>query len=48
MIQNTSDFITFVLLLIMPIVFLVFYLRAKLKDRERKIISRDEKYYREW
>lgn len=48
MIQNMSDFLSFVLLLLIPASFLFAFMAMNLKARKKKIENSDEKYYREW
>lgn len=48
MIQNASDFISFAILLFIPLLFIFVFIKINLKARRHKIEKQDEKYFREW
>ncbi|MGL5977760.1 MAG: hypothetical protein ACRCZJ_02030 [Erysipelotrichaceae bacterium] len=48
MIQNVSDFLSFIVLLAIPCSFVVGIIYNRMKAKNKEIQKSEEKYYREW
>lgn len=48
MLENLSDYLSLIVIILIPATLITFFLLHKLKRRKARILANQDKYYREW